>query len=117
MHVITKEEELEMPPPKKPKNIYVVSCKFKNVWANQFPWANMLRIESGEVHHVKCMVYSLVRGKKHGDWYVNKKCSHTKNEVAYSKKNCITIVEQVQGGFKGEWGREREHFVTILHLL
>jgi hypothetical protein len=111
-----------MSPPKKLKKNNVISCKCKNVWVNQFPWANMLKSESGEVHHVKCMVYSFVRGKdvvlgskidtlekhvrkakdlkdmlhlgkKHGEWYVNKKCSHTKNEFAYSKKSCITIVE------------------------
>jgi len=116
------------------------------VWVNQFPWANMLKNESGEVHHVKCMVYSFVKakdvilgskvntfenhvgkardvqdmphlGKKHGEWYVNKNCCHTKNEVVYSKKSYITIVEQVQGGFEGEWGRNWQHSITILHLL
>jgi hypothetical protein len=106
----------------------------------------MLKSESGEVHHVKCMVYSFVNakdvilgskvntlenhvgkardvqdmphlGKKHREWYVNKNCCHIKNEVVYSKKSYITIVEQVQGGFEGEWGRKWQHFITILHLL
>jgi hypothetical protein len=48
---------------KKLKNVYVISRKCRNVWANQFPWANLLKSESGKVHHVKCMVYSFVRGK------------------------------------------------------
>ncbi len=82
MHVITEEEELEMPPPKKPKNIYVVSHKCKNVWANQFPWANMLRIESGEVHHVKCMVYSFARGK---DVILGSKINTLENHVGKAK--------------------------------
>jgi hypothetical protein len=42
-------------------------------------------------------------GKKQGEWYVNKKSNHVKNEViAYFKKSYFTIVEQVQGGVKGE---------------
>jgi hypothetical protein len=41
-------------------------------------------------------------GKKQGEWYVNKKCNHAKNEITYSKKSHLTIVEQVQGEVKGE---------------
>jgi hypothetical protein len=44
-------------------------------------------------------------GKKQGECYVNINCNHAKNEVVYSKKNHLTIVEQVQGGVKGERGK------------
>jgi hypothetical protein len=44
-------------------------------------------------------------GKKQGEWYVNINCNHAKNEVVYFKKNHLTIVEQVQGGVKGERGK------------
>jgi len=33
------------------------------VWTTQFPWVEMLKSEIGEVHHVKCMVCSFVKGK------------------------------------------------------
>ncbi len=56
-------------------------------------------------------------GKKQGEWYVNKKCNHAKNEIAYYKKSHLTIVEQVQGGVKGEHGRKWQQFPIILHLL
>jgi hypothetical protein len=39
-------------------------------------------------------------GKKQGEWYVNKKCNHAKNEVVYSLKNRLTITKKVQGGVK-----------------
>jgi hypothetical protein len=45
-------------------------------------------------------------GKKQGEWYVNKKCNHAKNEITYSKKSHLTIVEQVQGEVKGEQERK-----------
>jgi hypothetical protein len=35
----------------------------KDVWATQFPWIEMLRNKSGEVHCVKCLVCSFVKGK------------------------------------------------------
>jgi hypothetical protein len=44
--------------------------------------------------------------KNQGKWYVNKKCNHAKNEVAYSKKNHHTITKKIEGGVKGEWGRK-----------
>ncbi len=56
-------------------------------------------------------------GKKQGEWYVNKKCNHAKNEIVYSKKSCLTIVKQVEGGVKGEQGKKWQQFATILHLL
>jgi hypothetical protein len=34
-------------------------------------------------------------GKKEGEFYVNKKCNHAKNEVTYSLKSCISIIKQV----------------------
>jgi len=33
------------------------------VWATQFPWVEMLRSEIGEIHDVKCLVCSFVKGK------------------------------------------------------
>jgi len=33
---------------------------------------------------------------------VNKNYNHAKNEVVYSKKSHLTIIEQVQGGVKEE---------------
>ncbi len=32
------------------------------MWVTQFPWANMLRSETREVHHVKFFVCSFVKG-------------------------------------------------------
>ncbi len=120
-----------MPPPKKPKKNYDVSHKCWDVWTIQFPWVKMLRIETRKIHHVKCMVCSFVKskdvilrpkvdifekhegktrviwnmphlGKKQREWYVNKKCNHGKNEVAYFLKNHITIIKQVQARIKEE---------------
>jgi hypothetical protein len=33
------------------------------VWVTQFPWVKMLRSETRDVHHVKCLVCSFVKGK------------------------------------------------------
>ncbi len=106
------------------------------MWATQFPWVEMLRNETRDIHHLKCLC-SLVKGKdvilgpktntlekhvgktkvvqnmphlgkKYGEWHVDKNCNHAKNEVDYSKKNHLTIVEEVQGRVKGEWGRKRQ---------
>jgi hypothetical protein len=97
----------------------------------------MLRSETRGVHHLKCLLCSFVKGKnvilrpkvdtfeknvgktkfvrnmphlgkKYGEWYVKKNYKHVKNEVDYYKKNHLTIVEEVQGGVKGEWGRKRQ---------
>jgi hypothetical protein len=94
-----------------------------------------LKSEIREVHRGKCLVCSFVKnkdvnlrpkgdtfekhvgttkaiqnmphlGKKQGEWYVNKKCNHTKNEITYYNKNHLTIVEQVQGGVEGEHGKK-----------
>jgi hypothetical protein len=46
-------------------------------------------------------------GKKQGEWYVNKNCNHAKNEVVYSKKSHLIIVEQVPGGVKGEQNKKQ----------
>lgn len=69
----------------------------------------MLNNDYGEVYHVKWIVYSIVKAKmwflgkgmtclkgkmqamcdmphldkKEGEFYMNKKCGHTKNEVTY----------------------------------
>jgi hypothetical protein len=43
----------------------------------------------------------------------HKNYNHAKNEVAYSKKSHLTIVEQVQGGVKEEWGKKWQNFVTF----
>ncbi len=82
----------------------------------------MSRSEIGEVQCVKSKVCSFLKGKivilrlkvntfekharktsvvqnmshlckKQGELYVNKKCNHANNEVAYYKKNRITIAE------------------------
>jgi hypothetical protein len=57
-------------------------------------------------------------GKEQKEFYVNKKCSHAKNEVTYSQRNHITIVKHViQGGLKWEREKKRQQFATILHML
>jgi len=38
------------------------------------------------------------------------------NEVVYSTKSCITIIEEVQGGLKGEQGWKQQQLAIILHL-
>ncbi len=38
------------------------------------------------------------------------------NEVVYYIESYITIVEQVQGGLKGEQGWKQQQLATILHL-
>jgi len=107
----------------------------------------MLKSDYGEIHRVKCIVCSTMKGKdvilgpkfdtfekharktkaiqnmphlgkKQREFYVNKKCSHAKNEVTYFQQNCITIARHViQGGLKRERRRKRQQFVTILHML
>jgi hypothetical protein len=53
IHVIKDEDELEMLPLKDLKKNYDVLGKCQNVWTTQFPWVEMLRSETGDVHHVK----------------------------------------------------------------
>ncbi len=56
-------------------------------------------------------------GKNEGKFYINN-CNHAKNEGIYLQMSCIMIMKQViQGGLKGERGRNRQQFITILHLL
>ncbi len=79
------------------------------------PKANILEKHVGKTKVVWDMPHL---GNKRGEWYVNKKSNHAKNEViTYSKKSYLTIVEQVQGRAKGESGRNQQHLTTILHLL
>ncbi len=55
--------------------------------------------------------------KKEKEFYVNKKSTHVRNKVIYSQQSCISIVEQViYGDLKGEIGRKRQQFATILDL-
>ncbi len=63
IHVIIEEEESKLSLPKKPKKNYEISQKGQDVWAIQFPWVEMLRSETKDVHHVKCPVCSFVKGK------------------------------------------------------
>ncbi len=58
IHVITKEEESKLLPPKTHKKLWQITWKCQNVWATQFPWAKMLKNETGKVHHVKCLICS-----------------------------------------------------------
>jgi hypothetical protein len=56
-------------------------------------------------------------GKNEGEFYINK-CNHAKNEGIYLQISCIMIMKQViHEGLKGERGRNRQQFITILHLL
>jgi hypothetical protein len=63
IHVITEEEESKLSFPKKPKKNYDISQKCRDVRATKFPWVEMLRSEIKDVHHVKCLVCSFVKGK------------------------------------------------------
>ncbi len=63
IHVNIEEEESKLPPSKKPKNNCDISRKCWDVWATQFPWVEMLRSETRDVHHLKCLVCSFVKGK------------------------------------------------------
>jgi hypothetical protein len=79
-------------------------CSFvKNKDVILGPKANTLEKHVGKTRVVQDMPHL---GKKQGEWYVNKKCNHEKNEIAHSKKCHLTIVEQVQGGVKRECGRK-----------
>jgi hypothetical protein len=33
---------------------------------------------------------------------VNVKCAYARNEIKFVSMNCISILEQIQGGFKGK---------------
>jgi hypothetical protein len=97
---------------KKSKNIYDVSRKCIKIWVAEFSWAEMLKSDLGDTNHVKCIVRLTMKGKdvilgpkfdtldkhvgkirvvrnmphlgkKEREFYVNKKCSHAKNEVTY----------------------------------
>jgi hypothetical protein len=47
-------------------------------------------------------------GKKEKEFYVNKTCTHAKNEEIYFQQSRISIVEQViHGGLKRERRRKR----------
>jgi hypothetical protein len=47
-----------------------------------------LKVDTFEKHVGKTKVVHDMShlGKKEGEWYINKKCNHAKNEVAYLQK-------------------------------
>jgi hypothetical protein len=47
---------------KKSKKNYDVSHKCRNICATQFPWAEMLKSDFGEINYVKCIMCSVVKG-------------------------------------------------------
>ncbi len=52
------------------------------------------------------------------EFYENKKCNHAKNGVTYSQQNHISIAKQViHISLKGEKGKKRQQFATILQIL
>ncbi len=42
------------------------------------------------------------RNNEEGVKVVNVKCAHARNEVKFVSMNCLSILEQIQGGFKGK---------------
>ncbi len=56
------------------------------------PKFDMLEKHEGKTKTIQNMPHL---GKKEGEFYVNKKCSHAKNGVTYFQQSCIYIVEQV----------------------
>jgi hypothetical protein len=62
IYVILEEEGSKVPPPKKPKRI-MMSHKCQYVWVIHFLWEERLKSKIGEIHCVKCMVYSFVKSK------------------------------------------------------
>jgi hypothetical protein len=101
----------------------------------------MLKIDYGEIHCVKCIVCSTMKGKdvilgpkfdtlekhakktkaiwnmphlgkKQGELYVNKKCSHVKNEWPIYNK---IISQLLNMWFKEVWRGEKKKKATICH--
>jgi hypothetical protein len=62
IYVILEEEGRKVPPLKEPKRI-MMSHECQDVWVIQFLWEEMLKSKIGEIHCVKCMVYSFVKSK------------------------------------------------------
>jgi hypothetical protein len=62
IYVILEEEGCKLAWPKKPKRI-MMSHKCQYVWVIQFLREEMLKSKIGEIHCVKCMVYSFVKSK------------------------------------------------------
>jgi hypothetical protein len=57
-------------------------------------------------------------GKTYVEFYVNKKCNHAKNEVAYSQRSHVSNIKHViHGSLKGERWREKQQFATFFHIL
>jgi hypothetical protein len=54
------------------------------------PKVNILEKHAGKTR----VVWDMPHLGKKLKWYVNKKCNHANNEVVYSKKSRITIVER-----------------------
>jgi hypothetical protein len=47
---------------KKSKKNYDVFDKCNTIWATQFPWAEILKSDFGEINCVKCIMCSIVKG-------------------------------------------------------
>jgi hypothetical protein len=107
---------------KKVNKNYEPTHKCQDNWVTQFPWVEMLKGNNGELQHVKCYIYSIIRkrdflltpklddlvkhvgktkalknmlqlGVKVGKWYINKQCWHLQNEPIFACKNQITVLE------------------------
>ncbi len=47
------------------------------------------------------------RNNEEGVKVVNVKCAHARNEIKFVSMNCLFILEQIQGGFKGKKHKKR----------
>jgi hypothetical protein len=57
-------------------------------------------------------------GKKEGEWYVNKKCNHAKNEVAYLKRSTSKLLSKyLKGRVEKQWGRKRKWFIKFAIII
>jgi hypothetical protein len=110
--VINVDDEC-VPPFKKPKKVVVdVTYKFWEIWAVKMPWLEPIFNEVGLVFVVKCLVCTRIerKGKKmvvkwdfidkhagkkkgcDGNWIMDLKCMHVKNEISYVQLFTTTIL-------------------------
>jgi hypothetical protein len=108
------------------KQNYDVTKQFQNSWAPKLSWAKLCLGSDGNLHIVKCNIFSEVEGKhtllalkwdsfykhasckkvhknignnvKKGDWYYSKVFRHAKNQKLFTSYNSESVINQFANG-------------------
>jgi hypothetical protein len=56
------------------------------------------------------------KNNEEGVKVVNVKCTHARNEIKFVSMNCLSILEQTHGGFKGKKHKEGDLICFYIHV-